>query len=89
MKIDVAEKLSVLMLQINAQLNDSVAFVRDHSTEKDFEVYRRAVGNVMGTIIDEISNPLYKEHASLVPDGLNGPYKVDPIMFEPRFYEWH
>ncbi len=88
MNREVAEKLTVLMLQINSKLQDSVAFVRDTCTSKEVEAYRKAVGNIMGTILMNIEEPIYKEHPSLMPDGLGGPYKVDPTIFEPRFYEW-
>jgi hypothetical protein len=84
----VAEKLSLLMLRINSQLNDSVAFVRDHCSEEDFNRYRHGIGNVMGTVIDEITNPLYAEHPALLPEDLGGAYKVDKAIYEPRFYEW-
>jgi hypothetical protein len=88
MNVEVAEKLAILMLQINSKLNDSVAYVRDTCDKEEFEAYRKAVGNLMGAILLDVEEPIYKEHPSLRPDGLDGPYKVDPKIFEPRFYEW-
>jgi len=76
------------MLQINSQLNDSIAFIRDNGSKEEFEAYRKAAGMLMGSILLDIEEPIYKEHPSLRPDGLDGPYKVDPKIFEPRFYEW-
>jgi hypothetical protein len=88
MNVEVAEKLAILMLQINSKLNDSVAYVRDTCDKEEFEAHRKAVGNLMGAILLDVEEPIYKEHPSLRPDGLDGPYKVDPKIFEPRFYEW-
>jgi hypothetical protein len=88
MNIEVAEKVAILMLQINSKLNDSVAYVRDTCSKEEFEAYRKAVGMLMGSILLDVEEPIYKEHPSLRPDGLDGPYKVDPKIFEPRFYEW-
>jgi hypothetical protein len=34
---------------------------------EEFKAYRRAVGGVMGEIVLEILNPLYKAHPSLKP----------------------
>lgn len=88
MDFEVAEKIGVLMLQINSKLNDSVAYVRDNCSQEEFEAYRRSIGKIMGTILIEIENPIFKQHPSLMPDGLGGPNKIDPKIFEPRFYEY-
>ncbi|HVK55078.1 MAG TPA: hypothetical protein VM532_08630 [Burkholderiales bacterium] len=89
MEREVAEKISVLMLQLNAKLNDSIAFVRDNCSKEEFETYRKAAGMLMGSILLDIEEPIYQEHPTLRPNGLGGPYKVDPRIFEPRFYEWN
>jgi hypothetical protein len=88
MKEEVAEKLSVLLLQINAKLNDSVALVRDTCTNEEFETFRTEIGKIMGGLFLEVAERLYREHPLLRPEQLNGTYKVDPKIFEPRFYEW-
>lgn len=41
MEIEVAEALSLLMMRINSQLNDSVAFVRDRCSANDLHWFRR------------------------------------------------
>lgn len=73
MDFDVAEKISILMLQLNSKLDDSVAYVRDNSTQQELEVYRRAVGKIMGAILMDSEEPIFKEHPSLLPDGLGWP----------------
>jgi len=89
MRVEVAEKLVLLMLQINSKLQDSVAYVRDTCSKDESDADREAAGGVMTSILTDIEEPIYKEHPSLKPDGLDGPYKVDPRIFEPRFYEWN
>ena len=57
--------------------------------QNEFDAYREAAGGIMSSILMDIDEPIYKEHPSLKPNGLDGPYEVDPRIFEPRFYEWN
>ena len=82
-----AEKISILMMQINSQLNDSVAFVRDKGTEAEFTEYRRKAAYVMGRAID-ILNDLYVDHPRLKPEYMGGSYVVDSGIYKDRFYQW-
>ncbi len=86
MDIPTAEKLSLLLMRINASLDDSVAFVRDHCDVHDLNWWRREVGKVMGAIYLDIEEKLWTQHPELRPREMNGTYKVDPTIFEPRFY---
>jgi hypothetical protein len=88
MNLDVAERISTLMLQISAHLDQSIALIRDTGTVEEFEAYRRAVGMLMGSILLDIEEPIFKEHPSLRPDYLDGPRKIDLKIFEPAFYEY-
>nr|WP_298146022.1 hypothetical protein [uncultured Pseudomonas sp.] len=82
-----AEKISILMMQINSQINDSVAFARDKGTDAEFVEYRRKAGQVMGRVID-ILNDLYRDHPGLKPEQVGGTYKVDLSIYKHRFYTW-
>jgi hypothetical protein len=86
MDIKVAEALSLLMMRINSNLNDSVAYVRDHCESEELHWYRRAAGQIMGSLILDIEEKLWAEHPALRPRELDGPYAVDPTNWEPRFY---
>ena len=86
MDIKVAEALSLLMMRINSQLNDSVALVRDRCSAEDLQWYRREVGKVMGAVCLDIEEKLWAEHPDLRPRELDGNYEVNPSNFEPRFY---
>lgn len=82
-----AEELSILFLRIGALLDQSAAFVRDKDTEENWNVYRKAVGRVMGSLLFELKEPHWKRFPELEPEYLNGRYIIDPTIFEPRFYE--
>jgi hypothetical protein len=82
----VAERLSLLMTRIGAHLDQSTAYVRDTCTKEEFESYRQVVGRVMGAIYLDIEEKIYAEHPQLRPKQLDGPYEVDPSVFEPAFY---
>jgi hypothetical protein len=86
MDIEDAEKLSRLMIRLSSNLNQSVAYVRDHCSEAEFESYRSAVGKVMGDIYLEIEEKIWREHPSLRPEEMGGPFKVDESVYQPHFY---
>jgi hypothetical protein len=63
-----AETVSVLMLEISAKLSASVADVQAHCPEGELTDYRRAVAVVMGELLIGIMSPLYVAHPDLKPD---------------------
>jgi hypothetical protein len=88
MDIKTAEALSLLIMRINSQLNDSVAFVRDKGNSEDLQWYRREAGKIMGGLYLDVQERLWSEHPSLRTREMDGDYLVDPSNFEPRFYRW-
>ena len=88
MDIEVAEKLSRLMIRLSSNLNESVAYVRDTCSEVEFESYRTTVGKVMGDIYLEIEEKIWREHPSLRPEEMGGPFKVDESVYQPHFYQY-
>ena len=88
MDIKTAEALSLLIMRINSQLNDSVAFVRDKGSAEDLHWYRREAGKIMGSLYLDVQERLWSEHPSLRTREMDGDYSVDPSNFEPRFYRW-
>ena len=80
MDIQIAEALSLLMMRINSNLNDSVALVRDKCAAEDLQWYRREVGKVMGALYLEIEEKIWAEHPSLRPREMDGDYVVDPAL---------
>lgn len=63
----VAETVSVLMLEISAKLSASVADVQARCPEGELSDYRRAVAAVMGELLIGIMSPLYGAHPDLKP----------------------
>lgn len=66
----VAKQISDLMLEFAARLDGSVLLVKDCCSEEELNVYRRGVGEIMGNMLTEITNPLYKRHPTLKPKQL-------------------
>jgi hypothetical protein len=64
--IAVAQRISEMMIEILARLDSSVATVKEECSSEEFEAYRRAVGGILGEMV-EVLNPLYAEHPSLKP----------------------
>ena len=68
---ETAKQVSDVMLDVSSRLNESIILVQDTCSEDEFKDYRRAVGAVMGEILLEVLNPLYKQHPSLKPKGFD------------------
>lgn len=70
MNKDVAETINRLMLEFGAKLDGSVKLVMDSGSAEEFETYRMAVAQIMGTMLVDIMNPIYREHPELKPPEL-------------------
>ena len=66
-----AGKISDLMLEYSARLDQSVADVADVSSIEELNQYRRGVGAVMGEMLLRIMNPLYRMHPDIKPKALD------------------
>jgi len=80
-----AEALSLLILQLNARMNDSVRFMKEKGTPEEFTAYRLQAAEVMGAL-HGIAETLYAQHPHLKPSELGGTYSVDPAVFKDSFY---
>jgi hypothetical protein len=69
--VETAKQVSDVMLDVSSRLNQSIILVQDTCSAEEFKDYRRSVGAVMGEILLEVLNPLYKQHPSLKPKGLD------------------
>jgi hypothetical protein len=82
-----AKELSHLLARNGAHLDQSVAFVRDHDTTENFTEYRKVVGKLMGDLYLDAMAPLHRRFPELLPDYLDGPYKIPESVYLPPFYE--
>ena len=57
----------MLMLEIGAKLDASVADVQASCLLPEFEKHRREVGQIMGRMLLDIMNPLYDQHPEIKP----------------------
>jgi hypothetical protein len=65
-----AARVSQLMLEISRNLDQSLHLVEDSPPDEQRR-YKRAVGRILGEILCEVLNPLYAQHPSLKPPGLD------------------
>jgi hypothetical protein len=82
-----AESLSIALLQIVGRLDQSAAFVQDKDDKASWDRYRQAVGRAMAAVSLDLAEPLWARFPALRPEYLGGPYRVDPAIYEPRFYD--
>ena len=71
MDTDVASKISTLMHRISGDLTASVFLIEETCSQSEFEAYRLATGKVMGEILFEVLNPVYRSFPQLKPPGLD------------------
>jgi len=71
MKRDVAEAINALMLEYGAKLDDSVRLVMQSCSEAEFYAYRAAIAQMMGTMLIDVMNPIYREYPDLKPPELD------------------
>jgi hypothetical protein len=67
----IAAQISALMLEYGARLDASVTLVKEHCSNEELHLYRRAVGQIMGDMLLEVMNPIYARHPSLKPKELD------------------
>ncbi len=67
----IAYQISQLMLDIGSKLDESVLMVKEQCSEEEFQAYRRAIGGIMGAILLDVMNPIYKEHPLTKPKELD------------------
>jgi hypothetical protein len=52
-----AQRISMLMLDYGAMLDESVNFVMAHCTEEECKRYKEAVGRILGNMLLDVMNP--------------------------------
>ena len=82
-----AEQLSIALMRVVGLLNQTAAFVKDKDNKEHWDIYRQAVGKAMGEVCLELEEPLWKRFPNLKPETLGGPFKVNPNIHEPKFYD--
>ncbi len=86
MTLSEAKELSHLLARIGSHLVQSAIFVEDHDTTENCSEYRKVVGKLMGDMYLDAMAPLYRRYPELLPDYLDGPYKMPESAYLPRFY---
>jgi len=75
-------------MKINSKLDQSVAIVRDHDSNENFENYREVIGKIMASLLMDVEDKQWRKYPELRPKQMDGPYKVEESIIEPRFYNY-
>jgi hypothetical protein len=70
MKEQLANKIIELMLKHGAELNEILMSIKESSNDEEFDFYRKSIGKVMGYMLLDVMNPIFKEYPSLKPGDL-------------------
>jgi hypothetical protein len=63
----IAKQISDLMLEIFSRVDASLAEVNKTCTPQEVSAYRKATSHVVGPIVMDVLEPLYKTHPALKP----------------------
>jgi hypothetical protein len=70
MNKELAGKIFTLLNDQSRELNDVLISIQEQCGEEEFNFYRRGFGKVLGYMLMDILNPIFKEYPDLVPDQL-------------------
>lgn len=65
-----ARQVSEKFLAAGKLLDEACAAVQAHCPADEWERFRRVAGGILGDMLLNVMNPLYREHPDLKPDGL-------------------
>jgi hypothetical protein len=65
----VAREINDLMLELYRQMQESIDAVKITCSEEEYRAYNRAMGMVVGTILRQVLEPLYRDNPALKPHG--------------------
>jgi hypothetical protein len=72
-----AEKVSLASIEVSKILNELLIDIESQCSEGEFRELRLVVGRLLGDILLEILNPLYRQHPRLMPKELRDPPEDD------------
>jgi hypothetical protein len=64
MNESVAREVSARVLEVGRLLDETAALVIASSSKEEADAYKQAIGKVLGELLSEVMNPLYREHPS-------------------------
>ena len=71
---NIAHDLSQMLLDISGRIDESVSLVKDQCSDAEFQAYRKAAGIILGVILTEALNPIFKVHPEVAPPELRNFY---------------
>jgi hypothetical protein len=81
MNLQLSEETSLLILGLNAALNQHLVKLHANMTTTEFDTLRMPFGYAMSALLD-IVNPIYKEHPSLLPVQMDGCYVIEDSVYQ-------
>jgi hypothetical protein len=70
MNRELAGEIVTILIAQSRELNDALLKIQQECEEEEFVFYRLSFGKVMGYMLTDILNPIFKEHPDLIPEQL-------------------
>lgn len=68
---ETAKQVSDVMMDVCRRIEESLLLVKEKCSDEEFLHYQRAAASVMGYAYMDVLRPIYHEHPSLKPEGLD------------------
>jgi hypothetical protein len=69
----ISRQVSDLMLDVFQRIDESLALVRRTCPPEEAAAYQKATGRIVGPIVMDVLEPLYRQHPELSPPNWNEP----------------
>ena len=70
-QLDLAREVHGQLLEVRAILANSVAGIKGRCSDDEYRVYRKMVGDALGTIVVEGLTPIEERHPSLIQQDID------------------
>jgi len=80
MKKDLANQIIDVAVEFSNEWDALQDRVREHASPEELNRFRRATGQILGTMFTEVMAPLFSEHPDLVPKGISS--KIDATRID-------
>ena len=67
---EVAKQTILIIKECSDRLDESITLVQDSCDPNEFQKYRKVAGRIMGSMLIDIMNPIFKEHPDIMPKEL-------------------
>jgi len=78
MNDETAKKLAEHFRAANAELGQAIRVAKEDCSVDEFEIWRDRLAAIVGALVLDVLDPLYRERPALAPEALRDQYPIPP-----------